>query len=720
MRVLVDQPLAGLGRDRLHILAGGPELAAGAASGTAGTWVEPVNNHLLLEPVCLNSSWATSNTSPYNKLPLSSFTTAGSWETHTLTARSSGPWLSFSASSSSATGEIYTTGTYSKNRGIVLSCYNYAGEVSQTTKPLLTFGWGQSVYTSTLYFAVYGNGTVDVYRNGNIYMSDTINTLEAKQKDKKVGEFLDIIAIPYNHNQILMYSGNGGSFVVEFDDIEAGDTDPTITPSGSIFVAVPAGMKSKFQIAPVTFASSGFMYSDKLNFIEPPASGAAKDSYYSTWLGTTPYQLFGYKAYVGTQSASAEAVTWSHSAFTADGSSLNAKIKFSLSTNNTGYSPTIVGGQVSYAAASGSTASGTVDITQFTQSLSLDVPENPEDVRLSLTLVEATSALIAVPRLDTMLHRPILVEDDQGVVLFQGIITDIRGSTENLHTTYQVEARNNWKMLDDYIFRERVPVVTGPLTGWVGFLADKGFCQTASQISSSSVEMPFRSAKEPDDWGKMIQVGDTAGRALIDLMDSFAGNWIYGYGPSASGYRFFAYHPDTLPGSGSVSKVLYTTSLEASAAGLTGSVLPLIKSFTSQRIPAEATEVRVTGYNPRSKTLFQSYKVDTAAEDISLAPADRPDNWRGGKLSYGLVEPAITTQEMCDYACNLLYPKLTRPRDLVEWHSIYLKDASNQPVWIGKSVCLSGLGYYRVTSLSLDWQGNSDSKIYATYTGEKL
>lgn len=721
MRVEVDFPQERIKYDTQHLLAGPYELS-NYASGSVGIWSEPVNWFTMLQPVCFNDSWVTSNTSPYNKLPLSSFTqSSGTWETRTLAQFASGPWLSLSASSSGG-GTIYTTGTYSKNRGIVLTCYNYSTSRKQNDQMLLAFGYGTATGSSQLYFELMGSGELRVKRAGELFFKDSITSADVKQGDKKEGEFYQLLVVPYNHNQILFFSQNGGSFVVTFDDITTADTDPTIAPSGSLFFSVPAGVGATMQIAPLTFVSSGYVYSDKLNFTRPPANGLALDTYYNpSWIGSKPYRIIGYPAYVGTQSATAIPTKYDYSTFTADGSSLNARIKATLSTNNTGYSPTLVGAQVSYVAVTGSCASGTQDITKYIQKLTLDVPENPSDVKLSLTLTEVASAVAQVPRLDTMLNRPIRLFDSDDTIIFNGKITGLRKTLSKANLLLDIEARDNWVFLDEYIFRDRLTLADSVLSSSIGFLADKGFCQSTNEITSGLVVLPFASDKEIDNWGKTISVGDSASKVLIDLMDTFANNWIYGYGPNASGYyHFFAKSPDDLPTSGSPGYTLYDDNAAAVAASALSS--DVFWSFSSELIAPEATEARVTGFDPKTKAIIQSFKIDSDAEDITLAPADRPDNWVGGQLAYGYIDPALTSKDLVDYSTELMYSRVTQTRYLGEWDSKYLKKDAIAPIWKGDCVHLVNYGYYRVVALRLEWESviNGEDITSVSYTGEEI
>lgn len=712
IQVILDHEQTRLGDDRLYVNATGEEFDAGSFSNAVS---DPVNSFVILKPYSMMEGYYTSSSGNYAKLALSAFSgSASSWVESELVNVAAGKFISLNSAITGTAGyELYTTSTYSKNRGINLLAYNYGSQKSANSpNPLISVGWGTSASSSDLYFDLYPDGTIDIWKDGELVESSSISG-EGRKTGKNTNTLFQLFVLPYNQNQILFWSGNGGSFVYTRDDILSTDTDPTIAPSGSIFVKGYADQGCKFMLSPALFPTSGYGISEKMNFIEAPITGDTLESWANdSWIGTEDYKIYGYPAYVGTQNIVASLVNWSGSAFTPNGVNTEVKLKFDLTTNNSGYTPTLVGGAMSYSGVTAGTFDEPVDISQFIRNdMTLDIPEDPTGVTLNFTCISDVTSAIDIYQL----NRPIQILDN-GEEIFNGIVTDVQEVLDGGYTEYRITARDGFELLDKYLFRERLSLAGWPITDAIEMLSDKGLVPTTAPIvSNSSFIFPFVSAKRMEDWGYTVSIGDTATSALQDTFESYAGTWVYGYGPTGSGVTFLARDPSDLPSSPSIT--LYESRAQALSVGGTGVVDDVYYDLTRSLLQPEANEIRVTGYDPRTEKIFQSYKADVASYTANTPPSGRPDNWIGIKRVYGLLDPAITTQEACDYACELLYDRLTPTRHLAEINCKVLR-VGGFMLWRGDLITLYGHGDYRIKALTLtvtkeDWVG-------ATYTLEKV
>lgn len=703
IKLYVDHPQKRVKDPRLNITAAGEEFDG--AAGFSNTFRDPVSGCIMLRPRFDHPDWYNSNTAPYDKLALSSVTVgSGNWEEQEIPSAGAGPWL---ATKDTAGGRIYTT-SYSKNRGIILSAYNYGGNETSSYIPLLTFGYGTQSSTSDLYFELYPDGIIDIYRDGELYKSGTISSTQEDQQSKNKGTFFDIMVLPYLHNQILFYSKNGGSFSIQIDEILYSDTNPTISPATSVFVEIPNERRAKIQLAPAKFFTSGTALSEKLNFFQPPLSTQSLETWDNfSWVGVQSSRIYGYPAYVSTQTATAAPRDYSDNAFVNNGSNTEVKLKLTLGSSSEAYTPFVLGGQIAYGGDDQLTYDGTREITEWCQTVSLDVPDDPANVTLSFNMVDIGIAATYVPNLTTQLYRPIKMTDNYGNELFDGLITHLGYRLDNNNYTLSVEARDKFQLLDDYVYRERVPLAGELFTNTVNFLG-LGVANS-TQIGVTTFRLPFAPASKLEDMGPICNVGDTARGKLEEVINTYAGNWIYGFYPNN------IWIVDQI-GNFSGHAALAESRTQAVANGLASTHVYF--NLSRDLIRPEATEVRVTGRNPVQDTLFQYYKRDEALEDASLAPNLRPDGWVGHPLIYGIIDPQITSETAGIQACNLIFDRLSKQRRLFEWDGFVLYDAGLYPLWRGDTVTLVGIGSVVIRALRMEFK--KDNLDRCSYTGELL
>lgn len=699
LSVILDHQQPRLGNDYLSVVATSKEWDFGGYSDTTR---DPVYGYGILAPYCFDAAWNTSNSGNYAKYSLSSFSTSGTWNESEMVNVTAGKWLSCEGAGT------LSVNFAAKNIGCVIGLFNYeAQNQSKTPDPAVRIKWSTSIQID-----VFADGTVDVYKDSVIIESGSISAWKTDQKAKQKGTFFQFLVMPFNHNQILIWSGNGGSFAVELTDIPQSEASPTVLPSGTFSCEVFGATKSKLQVSQLKFHTSGTIESEKMNFIEPPVSGDTLQSFDNpAWIGTENYQILGYQAYVGTQDIVASLVDWSGAAFVKNGVNTEVKLKATMTSSSNLYTPTLVCMQMGYQATTTATSNSPIDIMCHVKSLSLDIPQDPDGVSLQMTCISTITD--DVPTI-MQLSRPIKVLDGE-VVIFDGIVTDVSKDLRRGETVYTITARDSFELLDKYIFRERVPAAGGLFTGTIGFLADKGIVYTPTpDISTSTYKLPFVSGEELEDMGKVFGIGDTASNSLREVFESFAPDWVYGFVPSASGILFQALQPSDLPSASD--KTLYETTADAV---IGGAATDVFWAVNQQRIPPEANQVRVSGWDPRKKRVVMAYKEDAASFDATTIPASRPDNWVGYKLCYGILEPAIVTIDDAVYACGLMFDILSPAREMAEWESLPLYRTSDSlPIWKNDIVTLDGYGDYRIRAMRYDWA--TDTFATVTYTGQRI
>lgn len=717
-----------IGLDRLPLIAKGAEIEPEVLR--SGCWVEPAHNRIVLEPYCLTSTWVTSNSGNYAKLALASWTQTGTWETRTHTGLIAGPWLAIK--DTAGTGSLVTTTTYSKNRGFWVACHIYA----QTKGvKILEGGWNSSASSASgVSFAAYSDGLVVILKDGTEVGRGKLRVQQ--------NQTLEIVLLPYAHRELLVYSPDGegpdyrgSAFSVLFDDIAEDAADPTITGATNFWIKVPNG-GTQVMAAPLLFPSSGYCCSVKQSFMYPPLTTDTLEEWTNdSWVGTGPhtFRAYGHPAYVSTQSVDIDAVDWAGSAFTANDSNTEARLKFTLSTSSTGYTPTIYGGQLAYAARFAQTDnSEEYDATASVLEASLSVPEDAAGVQLSLTLNYPQTLESDIPNFRRATNYPIKLEITDGVDTVT--VIDGRGESPTWTTsptdgssTVQIEVRDGFKGAENYRYAEPLPLDDLPIGGALSYLAQHcGIADTSHTISTTSFVLPYETRGDVDAWSVLIEPGDTPADWLARLIEDYAATWVYGIRPTATGPEFFAIDPADVGTTALVT--LYRSAADSASLGShTGhDIWKHVYLLGSQveTLEPEATEVRVSGWETITGRLLQSYKVDSAAEDVTTAPSLRPANWVGEKRRYGLESSQVTTQAVCNSATELLYDRLTPTRELVEFECrAFLTDpADMRPLWRGDVIRLHGLGVYKIVSFTVTWDLSESSYEVCTarYAVEKV
>ncbi len=710
LQILFNSQQKRLNLDRLPLIAKGQEFEPDVLR--SGAWIEPTQNRVLLEPYCLTPDWLTSNSGNYAKLALSDFTASGTWETRVQSGFTAGPWLGIA--DSAASGSLITTATLVKNRGMWVAAFVYG---LSGNPMILDGGWNSSVSSASgIAFEVYLDGTVIFYKAGAEVQRGRVKV----QKGKPI----ELTLIPYAHREILVHcldsenpNGNGGGFSVVFQDIAEDASDPEITPASKFWLRVPSGA-TQVMAAPLLFPTSGYVTTVEQSFIDAPASTDVLEEWVNdSWVGagpTYPYRVYGHPAYVGTQSASFTARDWAGSSFTANGSNIEARGRLTLTSSVATHTPTLYGAQLAYAATFADTDdSEEYDATDHCLSFSLSVPEAANGVTATAVFRDPEVLEANIPNFKRAVNTPIKVIYD-GVVLLDGrggqpVYTSM--ATDGA-SRVELEIRDGYKGMEDYTYAEMLPFDDLAFTGVLPYLASHaGIEGTNTTISTATFTLPWQTTGNVDGWSVLAEPGDSPADWADRLNQDYAATWVMGIRPTAAGMpEFFALDPADV---GTTPLVILwrsdTDSADPTKGNHTGADIPRFVYHvgnTEETLEPEATEVRVSGYNPITGRMIQAVKVDTAAETVTTAPSSRPANWIGAKRRFGLENSSITRQDVCNQATEIIFDRITPVRSLVQADVMQLlrDPADDRPLWRADVIRLEGRGIFKITSFGAEFE----------------
>ncbi|MDI9639702.1 hypothetical protein QPK87_04825 [Kamptonema cortianum] len=719
--IVFEQAQERLVADRLGVVAGGLDLNGRYWS---DVWIDPVTDTLMLKPAPIAEEWYSSSSGIYSKLGLANLAVSADWEER-MDQHWAGPWLG--VKDSAVNVAAITNESFDKNRGFVLSWFSYGtGDSFLQVK----CGWSDTADDSVgVAVHFWTDGRVDVFKNGQLVTTGKITG--SRSKEVRRLQVLEVMLIPFRKRELLVVSKTGDGFSAVMDGIDWSDPDPEITGAGKFWFEVVSG-GTQIQVAPLRFASAGFATSLKTSFLEAPALGEAQAEFTNeSWLTSpAPYKIYGSPGFgSGVQTASAEIVEWDGATpFVPDGVKNEIRLKVQLGTTHEGYSPFISGVQAGFASQIGLTdATGEVPGSSFVTRANLQCPESPWGVRFAMTLREPDGFDALVPGLLDGGNRSV------GVWLGGAPILDGYSSTAgvNVSTTdesseTELELRDGLKILESAVFSERIPLDGFELADAIRLVVGRcGISESRIVVSELGGMIPFASGERAGLWGTLIEAGDTAEEWLRRLMETYAPGWWYGFRPKkdGTGTEFFALDKADL---GSTPQLtLYQSVEEAETVGLlprSAAIKRVAREFSRAKLEPIATEVRVTGLDPRTGRPVQSVKTAWEAQNPALPIALRPEGWLGEIRRFTLVDPALTTGESVSNTCLGLFEEMTRVRELVEWESELLQLPNGVPLWRGDVVMIEGDGLFRINSFSCHFEREADDLCVRStrYTAERV
>lgn len=702
LSVIFDHEQSRLSQDRIAAVAAGAELNGPYYS---NTWIDPITHTLMLRPAPLFDAWFTSNAGIYAKLEPSDFDaeTPLNWyeaADYKLGA-DQGPWI---ASVGEAPGGLVTTTTWAKNRAFVVSIFAYgAGD----NFVLAEMGWNPTPdYLSSVGLKLYSGGDMEVWKNGS--QVGLYNISGAIISDQKTNVLIDLLLIPCRRRELLVVSRQGNGFCHVFEDIEETDENPTITPASKFYVDFPTA-SAQVQVAPISYPTSGYATSLEYQLGEAPAVSDALETFDNPAFAggnDRDWLLYGDPPYAGTTptTSKAEFVTKTNTAFTPNGTARDIRVKVTIEGDSE-YTPFVYGAQVAYESVNELTDNAEeASADAFVEELAIDVPDYAAGVTGRMRLFSPVLAESTIAGLRRGSNRPIKVERESVVWLDgQGMSPSFDESTQDEAQRLTLEFRDRWKSLENYMFKTRVPLDGMNLVDALKFILKRiGLVDADFDMEAVDFDIePIPSAKAGD-FNVVIEIGDTAAEWVERLIEDYAANFHYGFEPTASGVKFVFKSPATLD-EADFAYELWPTIQDAIDNGIAQADAwkHVYRTYSDDTLEPEANDIRVTGWDPRLQRAIQSHYPDAASQDPTTLPSARPENWLGEQRQFGLLDPGINTQAVCDRTAALIFDRLTPARVIaeIECETMIVGDV---PLWRGKDVWLHGKGRFRIVSFGID------------------
>lgn len=702
------------------------------------TWIEPVAGTVMLQPAPVNPSWHTSNAGIYARLSLSDFgltASASGW--NAVDNRGAGPVRLYNPTGSAST--FSTTTTYTKNRSWFVSFYAYNVE-NKASAVYFECGWSNtgdgSVGVSLRFWA---SGLVEIYKDGVSAGSGNIGIQGGADTSNKYSDYL---VIPFRKRDLLIYSlTSGDGFIHTFADIDDTDTNPTILAASKFWFSVPSG-SINVELAPVQFPSSGYVTSDPISLSVPPPTGSTLETRANIAPATTitTASVFADSPYNGTVpdttnviSAFAVAKT-DGTAFTPDGTIRDVLMKVSM-TGDGSYTPFLYGAHAAYGATFGNTDNAEqFDITPYILSdppPTLSVPDDPGGVTFTFTIKSPETVESSdVPLLLTLGNRPCRVKVGANIIL-EGVMMEPEfddacyDEAARLHCT----VRDYMQIASDLQFRERIPLdglalcdTKDATNFWKSIVQ---FMYYSAGINNADMDLDavgFTLPAIPKDdqqeaYSAFVEIGSTPYTELARLVSTYASGFTWRMKPQPSGNPPKAIFKDPDALSTTPDYTLYRTGADALAAGKP--VTDLYWSYSERPLAIEANHVIATGYNPKTKKVIQSYKLDAASQDPTTPPSSRPTNWVGEPIVFGIIDPRLTSQDACTKVVQAVYPKVTARHFISNITSEMLFKSDGSPVWVSDLIRCDGRRDIRVSAMAIQFIRETSTFVArnASYTG---
>lgn len=698
-------------------------------------WQDPVSYTGMLKPNIIKAEWNTTFTGIYARYRKTdfTFTTSAKW-TEPINGGSGDYWLQ--ADNLTADEWALTNDTYAINQPMIVNWFKSNPDSQRFIE--LECGWGDSASMATgVALRFYSDGDVEVWKTTLV---GSYKISGSNSGDTKGNQFTGVLLIPGRKRDLLVIGLSGKGFVHTFTDLDESGSEPTVTPATKFWVKAPYQSSTrslKCQVAKMQFPSSGYGISNLLAFPEPPTpeQGAVQ---FDTWGDN----------YGGTISPSLKDSGGS-SSFVANGTNIACRVRGDL-TGDGSRTPFLYASKATFFGITANTSDEPDDVMSHVTEASLTVGETAESASFGIVLA----------RLDTLSevyqdqsNRPVRIGYTDGPLVMgaRSETPDWEDSSDETNTTARIVCRDRWKGLETNLYRDVIPLDELTLDEALRRLTAPviGVDATRYDIDAEALTftIPSNSSATTGEWTQLVEVGDKSSQWVDRLMDCYAPDWVYGFRPLFDRTVFYAKSVASL-GTTSALEVYdnwqqafdsYVSDGydEREARKLTQG--RCFRTFRQKPIEPEATDVHVTGWDPRTSKPIHVYKVDHDAEDPTIARDDRPDNWLGEKRVYGWCDTGINSLALAQRCCEKLFNRLTVKRRMAEWTSGLLFNPDGSLVWRGDNVKLvrNGVPYvYRVTSVRCTFMKERDTLApgmdgdydtfgewfwrEATYTGELI
>ena len=676
---------------------------------SSNIWQDPATLTMMLAPLPVTAAWSTTYSGSYVRFQKTDYTliTAASWKQ--MQIRASGDYY---LQSLNITERATLTTAFGVNQAVYLSLY-VPGLKDTDKTVILKAGWGVgSAGSVEVWFAA--NGTAQVLKSGLVVGtyergdSNIAPAVGAQTSKSSRSDFISIMMIPARRRELLVTTSDGTNFSHVFEDLDPG-LQNNILPAAAFSWLVPTG-QATVQLAKCNFETSGYVLSQTKALRYPPPVGAV---FAPTYAGDN----VGFGAYTFTGSV----VKADGTAYTPNGVIKDVRAKVALTGAGTG-SLGLYSTEAVYDAPIGATYNGTVDVTQYIQSLSMAVDEDGKST--------CTIGAIAKPLIDAGVQKPNVTSDrpvrialGDGPAVYPAVVTyqDIfRGTlqppkiefldrdTTASWATYVYTGTDRSRDFDLAWLVESYPYDgIQAINAIIDLMLIAGYDANIYYSGDTpDQEMPYTTNVSKGQYTLAPDYGDTVASFLDRIKQEYYATWITGWMPTATGYLY--QWLDVNAASTASTMTLYQSISTATTAGVAEELRPqrVIRSLNSYNEEAECTQVTVIGQDPNTGKFIPYTQIDSAAEIAATAPASRPRNWRGRPVCYQYRDPALNSLDAVTAACLMLYTRLTTGRTLIEFDATFLVyNVSNRPVWLGDVIKLMDtdgvavLGNYRIIAI---------------------
>jgi hypothetical protein len=687
---------------------------------SSAVFQDPVTKTTMLKPKCYDDAWGTSNSGAYAKLGLADFGSPSGIKVQDQSGVGASPFL-YGANNIT----LHTTTTWGVNQGFVVSFLNYNNGGSGVA---LECGWSDTADIETgTGVRIYGDGFAEILREGEKIAT---GNLAGEGLFSAQNSTITLILMPHRVRELLVWAKGkasvnglagvaGGGFRGIMPDIDEYATSPAITPAAKFWIRQPS-VSTNVMVAPLKFATSGHSVSALYQFGEAPDGSDVLEQFGNkSWAGggLQNYRLYGDASYTSgaTDAASCSLVGATGSAFVANGSNRNCRLKIALSGNGNS-TPVIYGAEMAYKGLEAITDdSEEYDASGDVSSFSLSVPDGGGPVAKIEVCGSAVTAGVAGLRSQS--NRPFEIKC--------GTTTIINGRTgsprydrlsNSAAERVAFDVYSAIQALKNYRFRDKKPL-DGMLVSHatddclVRFLLRQiGVQDSSMDLETSTVRIGEIAPAECGEWSEEIEVGATAWEVLERFMEDYLGGWFYDAVPSSGGFTFKIASPATLTAAASA-KTLYWTKADALAGGVAeGDVWrSVVRQMSIQVVESESNEVFVTGYDPRTRKAIGAVKRDYDSQNPELAPSARAENWHGEPRIVGYINKGISSQDVANGAVDVIAAKLFPARKILEIESEFalLNETTGLPLWRGDNVTIEEVDYH-VASLEMSAVSNAE------------
>ncbi len=669
-------------------------------------WQDPVTKTLALAPMVYHDAWRTSSAGAYSRLRLGEFTAASisHWYEHDRgTVETGGDWFLCNTDTNDA---LTTTQIWEPNQGFHIAYY--PANVGDERYVHLECGWGTAV---SLRF--WSDGNAEVWKNSALV--GEWQFVGQGGPAQTAYDCVNLLILPWRLRELLVVSNQNGGFSHSFADLDDDVEGQEILPSSTFWLQVPVGA-AQLQVAPVTYASSGYACSRLGIFNTEPAAGAS-ESRLIGWGSATALLVEG-----DDPEASFSTGT-------------RARVRVNLTGGGTS-TPFIVGATAGIGPVTADTPEQELDVTPDLTRVELDVADGPEGASLSVTFKRTFDADELNLRLATQ-NRPARMTLG-GLPFLDGFTqpaerdlwSDFSGGT-----VVRLEARDRWQRFETFLFRDEIPLDGMSLADAFRFVAGSAGEDDSTIVVGTLAESFILPVPDGDgNWSNLIRVGDSAADWLTRLWETYAGSWFLGFKPIPGDGYVLHFEPQSREQSSLAT--LYQTVEDAENAGYTGAQEALkwvFRSYRERRLAPEANIINVIGQEPSTRRPILVRYEDELSLNPGLPRDARPENWFGEPRSYGFGDPAITTLAVAEQAANELYQKLTWPRWLAEIECELLTrqviiapgpepPVEDVPLWRGDAIALDGIGVFRIVAFGCSFELETEARQVrrANYTLEYL